>query len=290
MKNIVFSGIISRVFLDEFVSCLSLIDGNFYFPILKDKKENYSLTKNMFESLNINIKLKKEQNYKDNNSDGFVIEIFYKTNHIEDSFLILLKKTFKKIGGCSYSICSNENKIEENIFDSYNCISNYKNSYEEYIGRYYIDELKNKTSLYKIHEKLYNLGLFNPKNNEKFDKIMDKIIDNQIKNYIQSCKKDWSEEIIKTFSRAKKETYFGYKPNLYFFRYFTNFKHNWISVDDFKNIKSKDVEDYIEFLKECISLKDIQKYTKGIDLFLNEINCQLLFSSFFDKKFQTSMF
>ena len=144
MKNIVFSGIISRVFLDEFVSCLSLIDGNFYVPILKDKKENYSLTKNMFESLNINIKLKKEQNYKDNNSNGFVIEIFYKTNNIEDSFLISLKKTFKKIGGCSYFICSNENKIEENIFDSYNCISNYKNSYEEYIGRYYIDKLKNK--------------------------------------------------------------------------------------------------------------------------------------------------
>ena len=82
MSNVYFSGIISRVFLDEFVSCLSLIDGNFYIPILKDEKENYSLIKNMFECLNINLKVKKEQNYKDNSSNGFVIEIFYETNNI----------------------------------------------------------------------------------------------------------------------------------------------------------------------------------------------------------------
>ena len=124
MSNVYFSGIISRVFLDEFVLCLSLIDGNFYIPILKDEKENYSLIKNMFECLNINLKVKKEQNYKDNSSDGFVIEIFYETNNIEDSFLIELKKTFKKMGGSSYSISSIENKIEENIFDSYNCLCN----------------------------------------------------------------------------------------------------------------------------------------------------------------------
>lgn len=272
MNNIVFSGIISRVFLDEFVSCLSLIDGNFYTPILKDEEENYSLIKNMFEYLNINLKLKKEQNYKDNNSDGFVIEIFYETNDINDSFLIQLKKTFQTIGGCSYSISFNGNKIKENTFDSYNYISNYKNIYDEYVGRYYIDNLRKNTSLFKIYEKLYNLEQFLPQNNEEFDEIIDKIIDNQIKNYIQSCKKDWSEEIIKTFSRAKKETYFGYKPNLYFFRYFMNYKYNWISIDDFKNIESKDVEDYFEFLKECISLKEIQKYTRGIEFFLNEIN------------------
>lgn len=51
-----------------------------------------------------------------------------------------------------------------------------------------------------------------------------------------------------------------------------NYKYNWISIDDFKNIESKDVEDYFEFLKECVSLKEIQKYTIGIEFFLNEIN------------------
>lgn len=64
----------------------------------KDEKENYSLIKNMFECLNINLKVKKEQNYKDNSSNGFVIEIFYETNNIEDSFLIELKKDIKKNG------------------------------------------------------------------------------------------------------------------------------------------------------------------------------------------------
>lgn len=66
------------------------------------------------------------------------------------------------MGGSLYSISSNKNKIEENIFDSYNCISNYKDSYNEYIGKYYIVELRNTTSLYKIHEKLYNLEQFLP--------------------------------------------------------------------------------------------------------------------------------
>lgn len=37
------------------------------------------------------------------------------------------------------------------------------------------------------------------------------------------------------------------------------------------------MEDYFEFLKGCISLKEIQKYTIGIEFFLNEIKSEEVF-------------
>lgn len=273
-----FSGKISRVFLQDFLACLSVIEGSLYIPVLESSKnevQKYLLLKNMFEPTSIHLTIKKEIKHNDGHSDGFEIEVLDFIDCVYNKEIFKeLKETCKVLGGSSYCITTDyDDTKEEMSFCDYNLISNYSNAYTHYVGRYsYFEDFKNESSLSKLYEQLYNVGPFLPESNKEFENFMDKVIDAQIDKSYNEYLKEWNEPVAKTFPKCKKETYFGYKTNLYFFRYFLFNKYNCNTVDDCKKIKAKDVKEYISLLKTCFPTENIfKRYTAGIMQFLYSI-------------------